>query len=119
MESMKQGLGNDITLRRITRSLVDELSLPDGPYELVYSGVENDLVVMELYLSEDSPIKRGTAVVGGAVRLFLRIATPPVGGVMDLFVQSYIGPVEKDGEIQYTAHMGLSFSDQQSKEATE
>ena len=112
LECLEQGLVNDVSLRRITRTLIDEFGLPDGAYSKssVSSCVEDGeyRVSLELLLPASRPIKRGTAVIGGDVRLFIDVFASSPLSLMDLSVcGSPMVPVEKDGEIHYSITLRL------------
>jgi len=120
LASLKQGLLNDITLRRLTQELIKLFELPDGRYELVSSASEMKdgkySLIMELSLPITSPVKYGTAVVGAAVHLFLDILADSPSSFMDLAVCNFKGPMEVEEETFYSISARL-FDDRAGVEA--
>lgn len=118
LECLKQGIFNDLTLRRITRKLIEQYGLPDGKYvvdekwtrSMVAASDNLFQLSMELVLPSSSPIRYGTAVISGDVRLFIQIESYSPTAWMDLEVDYVYGPFmgEEGGELCYRFEMRLS-----------
>lgn len=115
LEILKEGLFNDIALSRLTNTLVKLCGIPDGRYSLAYLDAEEDRVEAcrflhaQLVLPKTSPVKYGSSVVGGDVRLVLNIsAMRPVSRFVDVSVGSTVGPYEQGHESCYIIDIFLN-----------